>query len=383
MKKTRILYVKNGNFKKGGVETFISNYYKELIKSNFEIDFLIHSDSPPEETSEIDFFKKNGSKIFYTPTRSNNILKHLKIVKLVLKNNHYDIVHAHTGSSAFLTLLQAQLQSVPIRIVHSHGTKQVGYVNKSIKNIIGTKILDLSKMLLKFPATEYAACSNLAGEYLFGKNSQKRVNFIKNAIDAETFKFSKENREYNRTKFNVDEDTLLLGQIGRFDINKNQIFTLEILEKLLNEGIKVKLIFIGEGETLEDILFEINKRNLSSKIILIDKTDQVYKVMSAIDVLLLPSHHEGLPLVTIEAQANGLPTIVSDNVSDEVILSDFIKQLPLTDKEKWISVLKDKSFTKNIREQGRDVIIKSGYNIKENGVLLSNWYEELIKGIVR
>lgn len=377
--KKKILYVKNGDFEKGGVETFIYNHYQYLDKNLFKVDFIIHSDHPNLDSSEKKYYESNGSNVFYVPTRNRNLKKNIRDVNEIMRLNKYDIIHTHMGSSAGITLKQAKKNGIPIRIAHSHGTKPIGNFSTSKK--LKLRMLELSKYVTRVYATEYAACSIDAGAYLFGKNNLSKVTQIKNAVDLKLFSFSNLNRKETRGELKLSKDKFVIGQIGRFDENKNQIFSLEILKKLVKDDKRFHLFFIGTGQTLEYVKNEVYKSNLLSNVTFMESTSEVYKYLSAMDVLLLPSYHEGLPLVTIEAQGTGLPILSSKNVSKEIKLSELVSFLDIEKIDCWVeSIKKIAQKEDNSRKTDSKIMINSGYEISQSGKKLNQWYKNLLKG---
>ncbi|WP_448668171.1 glycosyltransferase [Aerococcus viridans] len=373
MKKVKILYVKNGNFVKGGVETFIKNHYEFIDKSKFQIDFLIHTDSPSQNMEEIEYFKQNGSNIFFVPTRNKSIRKHILAVDSILKRG-YNIIHTHTGPSAGLTLKQAKKNKIPIRIAHSHGTKPMGSSNYIEK--LNWTILEGMKFMVRRYATDYFACSTDAGKYLFGKKNKEKVVLIKNAVDLSKFYFSDSLRQETRAKLNISENDFVIGQIGRFDENKNQTFSLDLLKKLNNSNFV--LLFVGDGKLLPKVKKEVENLGLKDNVIFIKKSSVINKILSGIDLLILPSKHEGLPLVTIEAQASNLPIIVSKNVSSEIKLNNNIYFTDLTQPHEWVKkimiIYKNKSTDRKLRPTK---LQENGYNIEDSGNRLNNLYLKL------
>ena len=226
-----------GKWVGGGVESVIINYYKHIDKSEFQFHFICDEDSTkiPE-----DFINNLGGKVILVPPYQN-IFRYVNELIKIFKKNKYDIVHSHLNSLSVFPLFCAKKAKVPIRIAHSHSTTNRKEILRNIfKNIL--------RIFSKIYATNYFACSESAGIWLFGKRAYKKgkITIINNAIGCEKFQFNSDIRNKIRESLNISKDEFVIGNIGRFVKQKNHIFVIKIFKKIIEINPKAKLILIGE-----------------------------------------------------------------------------------------------------------------------------------------
>ena len=293
----------------GGVENYLMNYYQHIDRVNYSFDFAVHA-------VDDDYFKslieKNGDKIYVLPPFT---LKNFKQIKKEIKNiftsNKYDIVHCHQANGAYFYFKTAKKCGVKCRILHSHQSKAADKFLHAVRN---TPLLFLGKKY----STDYFACSALAGDYLFKKN----YSIVANAINTQKFGFSKEVRESIRKEYSIPHSSFVIGHIGRMCPQKNQSFLIDIFEEVLKSKKDSRLLLVGGGEDGTSLEEKVNLLNISDKVIFTGTSTRTNEFYSAMDVFVLPSLYEGLPVVGVEAQCNGLTVITTDNVTLELKLLD-------------------------------------------------------------
>lgn len=246
----------------------------------------------------------------------------------------YDIVHIHIPNAAFIVLSCAKKYGVPVRIVHSHNSRGADGFIKKIRNFL------LNRWGIHF-ANRYMACSLKAGEYLFGRKMcmQEQFTILNNAIFLDKYKFDLEKRKEIRGSLGIGEE-ILLGHVGRFVEQKNHMLLLDIFSKLWEKGWKGKLLLLGEGELKNEVEKKAESLHIKERVILVGAVPNVNEYMSAMDVFLLPSLYEGLPVVCVEAQAAGLPCIISSEVSREIKVSDLVQFLNVNEVEVWCDCIR-------------------------------------------
>lgn len=291
----------------GGVASIIMSLYRAIDKNKVQFDFLVESESSIINSLEIESM---GGKVIYIPSYKNPI-KYMNELKKIFKQNNYDIVHSNMSTLNFLSLRAAKKTGIGIRISHSHSTAN----KKEFKKTVLKTIL---KPFAKKYATHFFSCSELAGTYLFGKSTmiKNKVHIINNAIDIEKFSYSVMNRNKIREIYGMSDD-FVVGHVGRMQQQKNQLFLLDIFSEILKIQKNAKLIIVGDGPLKEQLVCKIKELNLSSNVILTGNVKNTYDFYSAMDVFLLPSLYEGLPIVGVEAQANGLPCYFSNKITQE------------------------------------------------------------------
>ncbi len=359
-RKIRILYIIPSLRLCDGVASYAMNYYRGLIKKQFQIDFIVCSDDQSDYYDEI---KKNGGKIFYiSKLGKSNIKSKFKEIDDFFEKNKYDIVHCHILTMGAIYLYYAKKHGIKIRILHSHATKYGEGLWKNFRNSL------FAFFSLKF-ANVYYACSKAAGDFLF-KN--KKYEVINNAIDIEKFEYNRSKRNEIRKKYGIKENELLIGNVGRLCKQKNQEFIINVIKNSDN-GKNVKLMIIGNGEDQEKLEFMCDS---SKKIIIIGSQKNIADYFSAFDLFVLPSLYEGLPVVGIEAQANGVPCLFSSNITDEIVINSNCKRLDLNEDE-WINAISE--ITEKNRIYDYSELIKKGYEINTATKLLAEKYVDLVK----
>lgn len=310
-----------------GIENFIMNVYRNIDTSKIQFDFLVHSSKKQEFDDEIE---SRGGKIYrLTYKDDKNIFKYIKDLDAFFKKHkEYKIVHGEMQSMMPLYLYIAKKNGIPIRIAHSH--------NSDYEKTLKGYILHLFSRFSKTFATDLWACSKTAGEYMF-KN--RKYEIIHNAIDIDKFAYNDDVRKKIRKEKNIT-DKFVVGHIGRFDLQKNHEFLIDVFSEIQKVEPNSVLISIGCGDRQKIIEEKVKKLNLESKVIFEGIVNNSYDYYQAMDCFILPSIYEGLPLVGVEAQISGLPCFFSDSITNELKLSDNAKfiSLNLSPKE-WANII--------------------------------------------
>lgn len=335
------------NMQSGGLENFIMNIYRHVDRKKIQFDFLVHYQEEKFFDKEIE---KLGGKIFRFSLRNdNNILKYIKKLNAFYKNHpEYRVIHCHMSSIGFINFLIAKKNGIKVRIAHSHNSK----TDKTLKG----KVKRLLMLPYKYESTINYACSNKAGKYLFGKKSYE---VIPNAIEIEAFKYNKDLRKEIRKQLNISDETVLLGHIGRFNIQKNHAFLLKIFKEIQLINKNTKLILIGDGELKNQIYKMAQQYDLNKNIIYTGTISNTFEYYNAMDAFLLPSLFEGLPVVGIESQTNGLKCYFSSNITKEVSISENTFFLKLDNPKCWAQKIIENKFDRTTK------INNEKYNIKK------------------
>ena len=348
------------------------NYYRNIDKDKIQFHFLCDEDSTNIPYEEIE---KMGGKVIIIPPYQR-LFEYQKELYRIFKENNYKIVHSHINALSVFPLRIAKKAGVPIRIAHSHSTSnKKEWKRNLIKNIL--------RPFSKLYANQFFACSELSGRWLFGEKAFKndKIKIINNAIDLEKFKFNKEKRNEIRKKLKIDENIILIGHIGRFVTQKNHEFLIdvfnEIIKKRKQENFDSKLILIGQGNLKENIIEKIKYLGLQDYVIFTGQTTNVSDYYNAMDIFVLPSLYEGLPVVGIEAQANGLLCEFSTDMTKETKVLNTTKFISLKETaKKWAEIILEdyKNFK---RKNSFDEMTKKNFNIKEEAKKLEKYYINL------
>lgn len=357
-----------GKWVGGGVESVIMNYYRHLDHSKVQFDFICDEDSTRIPYDEI---KKLGGRVFLVP-KYQNLPKYLKALEKLFKENQYRIVHSNINTLSVFPLYAAKKAGVPIRISHSHSTSNPKEWKRNlIKNIL--------RPFSKRYATDYFACSELAGRYLFGNKSfdQGKVKIIHNAIDIDKFKFDEVARKKLRKEFGIKDSTIVVGHVGRFVQQKNHTFLVDVFKGYHKKNPDSKLLLVGSGPLEDEIKKKVERLDLKDSVLFLGQRDDINKLYSVMDIFCLPSLYEGLPVVGVEAQAAGLPTIFSNRISKEVIVSSYAKIVSIQDTGLYIE--KINKATRSIKKQRSYATVFEYMDINNEASTLEKIYCRPIK----
>lgn len=360
-----------GKWVGGGVEAVIMNYYRNIDKSKIQFDFICDKDSTNIPYDEI---KKLGGKVIICPPYQK-IFEYEKFLIDLFKKNNYKIVHSNINSLSIFPLRAAKKAGVPVRIAHSHST-----TNKKEwkKNLMKQALRPFSKKY----ATDYFACSELAGRWLFGDRTfeQGKVTIINNAIDLDKFKYDEKLRNEKRKELEIKDDTLVIGHIGRFVAQKNHTFLIDIFNELHKTEKNSILLLIGQGPLMDEIKQKVKTLGISDSVKFLGQRDDVNELYQVFDVFLLPSLYEGLPVVGVEAQATGNLCILSSSMTQEtkILNTTIFLQLTQTQNEWSTTILK--SVINFCKKNNKNEISNVGFNIKNEAIKLEKIYMNFIKG---
>lgn len=348
----------------GGVESCIMNYFENINKDEFQFDFYVESTSKIIDERKI---KGMGGNVVIIP-HYTHILKYIRFLKKLFKINKYDIVHSNMNALSFLSLYAAKKAGVKVRIAHSHSA-----TNK--KEFFRTIIKKILKLFSTKYATDLFACSELAGKWLFGEKrfNSGQVTIIHNAIDINKFFYNINFREDLRMNLGINNDKFVIGHIGRFVTQKNHIFLLKVFAEFQKSHNDVLLLLFGEGPLENELKNETIKLGISDKVLFCGVRNDIWKYYNLFDVFLLPSLYEGLGMVGIEAQLNGLNVVCSKMVPKEVQISETVYFLEFNILQ-WCEYLNKIYINKNRKKC--EYVDK--YDIKVQSKNLENIYTKLI-----
>ena len=306
-----------------GIANVVLNWHRHIDRSKIQFDYLIHS-SHVGTNCFTDEVRKLGGRIFCIPCSGlRDSVSFARGIKRFFQNNHYDIVHSHITHLNAICFSIAKFYGVKTIIQHAHLTAWSDKKWSAIRNYVLLHAV--------WPLIDYKlACSDLAGKVYFKKNYL----VVNNGIDLEKFRFNPKIREQTRAKLNV-QDKLVVGHVGRFVPQKNHFFLIDIFEQIHKMRPNSALLLIGTGPALTAVQEYVHKKGLQHAVLFLGTRQDVNELLQAMDIFLLPSLFEGLPVVGVEAQAAGLPCIFSDQITKEVLISPLSKRLSLTDSSRF------------------------------------------------
>ena len=360
----RILHVIS-SFGRGGAPALIVNYMTHITNENIKFDFLLRS----EKNSFIKEIKKHGGKIYIVPSFPRHIFKNFyQTIKFFKMHKEYDIVQIHCNALIYiLPAIICKLQHRKCVIIHSHNTKS--------ENKIGTLIHKINRRYVNKYSDVRFACSDLAGEWMFPSDYK----IVKNAVDSSDFFYDREARILIRNKYEVDNKKLFI-HVGRFEVQKNHNFIIEIFAEILKRDDNCVLFLLGDGTLINEIKEKVKKLNIENNVKFLGVKSNVNDYLSAADLMLFPSLWEGLPVSLVEAQYSKLKILCSDCISKEIMVTPLISSLSLNCSagewaDKALEVLKNR-----VNVETKELLDLAGYNIQLETEKLQEFYNKIFRG---
>ena len=372
-KKKKVLIVQLAGYAVDGMSTWLNNILKYMDLTKYDITFFTaQSVTALERMSEL---KNLGIRMISgdqkLPQPSDSLKKkldfHIKTItslKNICKDEAYDIIHVNTASVIFsvYVLFLARCLGIKKRIVHSHAVDLE-------QNWTGFR------KVISWNATDLLACSDLAAKSLFGERGAQKAIVMKNGVDTERFAFSSSSRAEYRKKFGIGDKEFVIGHVGYFASVKNHHFLVEVFGKLVSRESSAKLLLIGTGSLEQEIRAQVKSLGLEEKVIFAGTTECVENYYCAMDVFAMPSLHEGLPFVGIEAQTSGLSCFFSDQISQMVKVTENAQFLPIQDSDLWAEkILSSKQITASQRENAWIAVKKAGFDLRDCAAELEKIY---------
>lgn len=360
-----ILYVVD-TMNRGGAETFLMNVLRNIDRRRYAVHFLCFGDKTFDYQDEIEQLGGNIIRI----QRHANPLRLIGAIRSVIRQYNIDIVHSHIQLASMYSMIAAKLERVPVRIMHSHLTsagKGGGVVYKIYEK--------LAKKGIAWCSTHRLACGEEAGRYLFGGRS---FEIITNGIQLSDFAFIPENRRLFRRRYHLGEDDFLVGMVARLEEVKNHQFAIKMFRHYQKKNPRAKLVLAGQGSLREQLEQLAEQEGMSENVRFLGLVEDTAGLYSALDVLIMPSLYEGLPVSLIEAQASSLPCLCSDQVDRDSNAGGLVEFLSIgnEDYDIWINAIAVNEGQK--RKHNNDVVnnlTQNGYNIHKTVKRLEELYQ--------
>lgn len=317
MKAVRVLHVLNSMNNRGGVEVMIMNHYRYIDRTKLQFDFLINEKNAGIWDAEI---YRLGGRIFRIQYSGKwRLIGYIRMLSKIIKvYGPFAAIHSHIGTHSGIVAYVAKKCGVGRRIIHSHSTSWGGNPNV----FICRAKLKIFRFLVKRYASMLCACGKSAGIFLFGEDlfHLGRVKIVNNAIDLECFKANPDIdvKEKLKKSLGIVGAQIIIGHVGRIAEVKNHVFMLHLARCLKRNSVNFKLLFVGDGPLKNNIMCLASDLAISDCVCFLGERDDVSELIHVLDVFLLPSVYEGLPLVLIEAQAAGVPCVVANSITQEV-----------------------------------------------------------------
>ena len=351
---------------RGGLETMLMNYYRHMDRDKVQFDFLTHRPYDGDFGEEIHSL---GGKIYHLPLLnpfSRNYRSELD--RFFKAHPEYSVIHVHQDCLSGVILKVAAKNGVPVRIVHSHTSHQTKDLKYPVKLVY--------RRIIPRYATDLFACAKAAGDWMFCGAPYKILN---NAIDARAFRFQRETREAVREEFGISENEILMGHVGSFAAPKNHAYLIDIFNEVQKKR-PARLLLVGGRKGCDSVGEKVRAAGLSDKVIFAGIRTDVNRLLMAMDVFVMPSLYEGVSFASIEAQASGLPCLISDRTPLECDVTGRVRQIALADgPEIWAEevIAEADKIRENQDSEARNTyaaICAAGYDINENAVKLQRYY---------
>ena len=352
---------------RAGTETMLMNLFRAVDRSRIMFDFAVSATEKCDYDEEI--MALGGRIIHYPKYTGKNHFAYIRWWNHFYEMHpEYRIIHGHIGSTAYIYLKSAKKHG-RYTIAHSHsaGTKPSfhGFLYWSLAH------------RTKYVADYCFGCSTPALIRRYGKKvaaDRTRSCLLNNGVDVSKYKFNGQIREEVRKEFDIREGTLVVGTVGRFTDQKNPYFIVDMLRKLKERDSGFVFLWAGTGEEWNNVRDSIHHYNLENHVKLLGVRNDIPRLLQVLNVFVLPSKYEGLPVIGVEVQAAGIPMLCSSQVSSEVKLSSCVTFLPIDSVEQWVEgMLKEKTF-RRIDEASNEVV-QNGYDILTTSKWLVEFYE--------
>lgn len=354
----------------GGVEAVIMNYYEHIDRTKVQFDFIVHNDNKIDITQKVEAM---GGKVYkVTPYYKNPIAFMWDIYK-VIKRHHYRIVHSNMNTLSAFSLFAAWAAGAPVRILHNHSTSSPGETKRNIMKF-------MLRPFARLFANHYLACSRLAGEWMYGRKMMDsgKVTIVNNAIDLKKYAFNPQKRNLLRKELGL-ADEFVIGHVGRFMFQKNHEFLIDVFAEAYKKNPHMALLLVGDGPLRPAMEEKVRKLGLTDHVKFLGLRNNVQDFYHVMDILVLPSHYEGLPVVGVEAQANGLPCLFSTKVTKETRLTHSAQFFDLsTGASKWAERIVSMKHERN--EEVGEELRQAGFEINKEARNLMNFYTKLSTG---
>lgn len=364
--KTKVLFIMN-SLNCGGEENFVMNLYRSIDRQSFRIYFCIPDPDGQKQYFE-DEIRSNHDRIFKIPSKSRHPMDYYFQIKKIITKNRIKVVHYHSENSMMvLGLIAAKRAGAELLISHSH--------NSSVDNKVHRVLHFLCRPLLNTVANQKYACSEVAGKWMYGN---QRFRMINNGIDLKKYSFHESIRKEIRQKYGVSEQ-FVFGHVGRFSAVKNHVFLLQAFHEFLqNISSQAVLFLLGEGDLQKQIQEQAVEYGIEDKVFFMGNCNNVNEYLQAMDCFLFPSVYEGLPVSLVEAQASGLPCIVSDQVSKESAITSIMKFCPINQGTgSWVAEMEKQFSRKKDRHlSSEDEKRMKKYDIKRIAKYLERQYRK-------
>lgn len=365
----RVLHVV-GAMNVGGAETMLMNLYRHVDRERVQFDFLVFDQAEAAYDEEI---RALGGRIIRTaaPHATGAFRSVESIRRAIRRSGPFAAVHAHVLHASSVALVAARLAEVPVRVAHSHNTadRADGRQRRTYHAA--------SRLLIRFGATDLVACSTDAGRYLFRSRFTRSGKVIRNSVGVDAFlRVPEARRGTLRHELGLRPGSIVLGSVARMELVKNHAFLVDLTGLCVEAGLDVSLVLVGDGSLRGEVQSQVEDLGLTPRVIMLGVRRDIPELMAAFDAFLLPSLFEGLPVVLVEAQAAGLPSLVSSTVTDEIDLGlGLITPLSIDAPDAWVKSIAQIRRLRPTPMERQQALQQRGYDVRTAVDALYRLYE--------
>lgn len=357
---------------RGGAETMVMNYYRNIDRTKVQYDFMVHRQERGAYDDEIESL---GGRIYRMPAIRpwGSHAYRSEVRRFYREHPEYKIIHSHMSELGYYDFIEAEKVGVPVRICHAHNRPHGIDLKSPVRWYYKTRMMP--------HITHMFMCGEESGEWLFGKKNKDKFIQLNNAIDAEKYIYNRVKRSESRQKLSISDDRPIVGHVGRFNSQKNHLFIIDIFDEVHKANPNAILLLIGDdsGDGGKAVHEKVERLHLSDYVMFLGTRSDVADLLQAMDVFLFPSLFEGLSVASIEAQAAGLPLLISDGVPIECKKTDLVEVVSLSESpSSWADKV-----LKAVHKERRDTfqeIKNAGFDIKENAKWLQDFYIKVVSG---
>jgi glycosyltransferase involved in cell wall biosynthesis len=348
---------------RGGAETMVMNYYRHIDRTKVQFDFLVHREQRGAYDDEIEAL---GGRIYrMCPIYPQNFARYKRDLRVFFREHpEYKIIHSHMSELGYFAFCEAERQGIPVRICHAHNAPHGFDMKMIMRNYFKSRMMP--------HLTHLFMCGVESGRWLYGAQNESRFIMLNNAIDAAAYTCNSEKRAEMRNQLDLT-DKFVVGHVGRFNPQKNHPFLLEIFAALFKKNPDAVLLLIGGGDDMPKIEAKAQTLGIAEHVRFLGVRSDVADLMQAMDVFVFPSLYEGLGIVLIEAQASGLPCVVSNVIPSEAYLTDLVTSEKLSaSPDTWAEKILE---MRNVPRIDRHAEIAAhGFDITTEAVKLQEFY---------
>lgn len=353
---------------RGGAESMVMNYYRNIDRSRVQFDFLVHREKRGAYDDEIEAL---GGRIYrMIPFHPLTFRKYRKLVAAFFDAHpEYRIIHGHCSELGYFLYKEACKRGVPVIIAHAHNSHALFDMKWPFRFYF--------KHAIRKYITQIFSCGEESAQWLAGKELAKSAVLQRNSIDTQVYAYQPQHRTEICRELQLPEDAVIVGHVGRFNMQKNHPFLMDVFHAFAQQCPQAHLVLVGAGELMEKIKTKTTNLGLTEKVHFLGVRADVPKLLHAMDIFLFPSFMEGLSVSMVEAQTAGLPCVVSDTIPIEVAMTDLVTfvslKAPVSD---WVLKIQEVLAKENDRTQYPAIITERGYDIQKNAEWLQNYYLE-------